>query len=143
VGCYALNAARLFAGSEPSEIRSLAKVGPTGVDLSITAELRFANGLLALIDASHEQPLRNSYELVGSLGTIEVPDAFVPPRRPAALVTADGRTRRRKFLRANPYAAMFDDFAREVAGGSPLTAEDGVRQMLAMDAIRGAGRSEV
>jgi D-xylose 1-dehydrogenase (NADP+, D-xylono-1,5-lactone-forming) len=140
VGCYALNAARLFAGSEPAEVRSLSKMGTTGVELSITAELRFANGTLALIDASYEQPLRNASELVGSLGTIEVPDAFIPPRRPVALLRVDGRTRRRKFPRANPYAAMFDAFAREVAEGSPSTAEDGVLQMAALDAVREAGR---
>jgi predicted dehydrogenase len=139
VGCYALNAARLFAGSEPREVRSMANPGPTGVDLSITAELRFGDGLLALIDASYEQPLRNAYELAGRLGTIEVPDAFVPPRRPVAFLTAEGRTRRIKFRRANPYAAMLDAFAREVAG-SPSTAEDGVLQMVAMDCVRRAAR---
>ncbi|WP_435005313.1 Gfo/Idh/MocA family protein [Tundrisphaera lichenicola] len=141
VGCYGVNAARLFAGSEPVEVRSLAKVGKTGVDLSITAELRFEGGILALIDASYEQPLRNAYELVGSRGTIEVPDAFVSPKRPIAFLKVDGRRRKIRFRGTNPYAIMFDDFAREVADRSPSLAEDGVKQMAALDAIREACRT--
>ena len=41
VGCYGVSTARLFAGAEPESIRSLARFGPTGVDLSLTAELKF------------------------------------------------------------------------------------------------------
>ena len=117
VGCYGVNAARLFAGSEPVEVRSFAKVGPTGVDLSLTAELRFPGDVLALIDASYEQPLRNACELVGSLGSIQIPDTFVPPKRPVAFLNRDGKSRKLRFGRTNQYAAMFDDFARAVEEG--------------------------
>lgn len=115
VGCYVVNAARLFAEGEPVEVRSIAKFGPTGVNLSLTAVLRFPGDVLALIDASYEQPLRNVCELVGRLGSIEIPDAFVPPKRPVAYLNRDGKSRKLRFGRANQYAAMFDDFARAVA----------------------------
>src|SRR3954467_7009090 len=79
VGCYGVSTARLFAGAEPTAVRSLARVGPTGVDLSLTAELRFPGDVLGLIDCSFEQPFRCSYEFVGTLGAIAVPDAYLPP----------------------------------------------------------------
>jgi predicted dehydrogenase len=141
VGCYGVNAARLFAGGEPVEVRSFAKFGPTGVDLSLTAELRFSGDVLALIDSSYEQPLRNACELVGRLGSIEIPDAFVPPKRPVAYLSRDGKSRKLRFGRANPYAEMFDDFARAVTGdgaNDPTPPDDPEAQMAALDAIRAA-----
>ena len=57
----------------------MAHRGDTGVDLSLTAQLEFPGGVLATIDCSFEQPFRCSYELVGSRGVIEVPDAYLPP----------------------------------------------------------------
>ena len=141
VGCYVVNAARLFANGEPAEVRSLARFGPTGVDLSLTAELRFPGDVLAVLDASYEQPLANAYELVGGRGSIRVPDAFVPPKRPVAYLNRDGRIRKLKFGRANQYAAMFDDFAKAVAGGEaddPSPTDDPEAQMAALDAIRTA-----
>ena len=116
VGCYVVNAARLFASEEPVEVRSLAKFGPTGVDLSLTAELRFPGDVLAVLDASYEQPLVNTYDLVGDQGSLHVPDAFLPPKRPVAYLNRDGKRRKLRFGRANPYAAMIDDFARAVVG---------------------------
>src|SRR6185312_13499146 len=74
VGCYGVSTARLFAGAEPDACGAAARFGPTGVDLSLTASLRFPNGVLGQLDCSFEQPFRCVYELVGSRGTIEVPD---------------------------------------------------------------------
>ena len=41
--------------------------------------LEFPGGVLAAVDCSFEQPFRCAYELVGSKGVIEVPDAYLPP----------------------------------------------------------------
>ncbi len=79
VGCYGVSTARLFAGSEPASLRSLAHNGPTGVDMTFTALLEFPGGVLATVDCSFEQPYRCTYELVGTRGVIEVPDAYLPP----------------------------------------------------------------
>ena len=49
------------------------------VDLTLTASLRFPRRVLASIDCSFEQPFRCVYELVGTRGVIEVPDAYLPP----------------------------------------------------------------
>src|SRR4029077_5127650 len=75
IGCYGVSTTRLFAGAEPTEVRSLARFGKTGGDLSATGALRFPGGVLGLIDCSFEEPFRCVYELVGTTGFIEVPDA--------------------------------------------------------------------
>jgi predicted dehydrogenase len=143
VGCYGVSTARLFAGCEPESIRSRAVFGPTNVDISLTAELKFPNNVLALIDCSFDQAYRCSYELVGTRGTIEVPDAYLPPERPVARLTEEGKTRDLSFAGTNQFSAMVDSFARAVAAGGTLQrpAEDGVDQMAVLEAVLAGARA--
>lgn len=143
VGCYGVSTARLFAGSEPTSIHARAHLSDRGVDLSLAATLEFPGGVLAQIDCSFEQPFRCTYELVGTKGVIEVPDAYLPPAHPTAIqriergdpldgespftLTFDGR---------NQYAAMVDAFASSVAATKLVDpAEDGLAQMKVLDAL--------
>src|SRR5262249_12828879 len=121
---------------------SLASFGPTGVDLSLTAELRFPNGVLGLFDCSFEQPFRCCYELVGTEGRIEVPDAYLPPQRPLARLHTREGERELHFDGRDQYGAMVDAFAEAVRSGRGLLApaEDGVSQMETLDAILSAAR---
>src|SRR5205823_6505257 len=118
VGCYGVSAARLFAGSEPDAVRALARFGPTGVDLSLTAELRFPNGVLGQLDCSFEQPFRCAYEVVGTAGVIGVPEAFLPPADGSfARLFAAGTVQDLTFTPADQYALMVDAFADALAAG--------------------------
>ncbi len=49
------------------------------MDLTLTVSLRFPRGVRDSIDCSFKQPFRCVYELVGTRGVIEVPDAYLPP----------------------------------------------------------------
>ena len=78
-------------------------------------------------------------------GSIRVPDAYLPPASPVAHRTGVEFEPRRPvpepmtFAGGNQYAAMVDAFARSVAAGAPADpAEDGLAQMRALDAIKGA-----
>ncbi len=147
VGCYGVNTARLFAASEPTMTNAMARLGGSGVDLSLTAQLQFPGGVLASIDCSFEQPFRCFYELVGSRGLIEVPDAYLPPAdHPIARLrtitsgsaSSDGEAQSRTlpFDAVNQYAAMVDSFAGSVAAGSLVEpAEDGLAQMQVLDRL--------
>jgi predicted dehydrogenase len=141
VGCYGVSTSRLFAGAEPSAARSLAHVGPNGVDLSLTAELRFPDGVLGLLDCSFEQPFRCSYELVGTRGSIDVPDAYLPPAVPLAQLNGPEGRRTLTFDGRDQYAEMVDAFARAVAGQALADpAEDGLASMRVLDAILAASK---
>ncbi len=139
VGCYGVSTARLFAGSEPTAIRALAHNGSTGVDLTLTAELAFPNGVIGLIDCSFEQPFRCEYELVGTRGSIRVPHAYLPPAKPIALRTLIDVEAPLEwtFEGKDQYAEMVDAFANAVeAGRLSSPAEDGLAQMRVLDAIK-------
>jgi predicted dehydrogenase len=144
VGCYGVSTTRLFAGTEPETVRSVARFGRSGVDLSLTAELRFPNGVLGLIDCSFEQPFRCMYELVGTRGMIEVPDAYLPPESPVArLSSTDGTSQTLAFEGPNQYACMVDAFEQAVRSGGLDNglSENGLAQMAVLDAILGTARS--
>ena len=110
VGCYGVSTARLFAAAEPEAAEAVAHFGPTGVDLSLAATLHFPGDVLALVDCSFEQPFRCSYEIVGTNGRIEVPDAYLPPDRPLAYHHGAGGVAEWTFPGKNQYAAMVDAF---------------------------------
>ena len=144
VGCYGVSTVRLFAGAEPDAVRSVARFGPTGVDLTLTAEFQFPGGVLGLIDCSFEQPFRCSYELVGARGVIEVPDAYLPPADGSlAYQVTDGQRRELAFEGANQYGAMVDAFDQGVRAGGTLVepSENGLAQMTVLDAVIAAARA--
>src|SRR5262249_34293093 len=141
VGCYGINCTRLHAGEEPTIVHALARRGPTGVDLTLAAELAFRGGVIGLVDCGFEEPFRCTYEIVGTRASVTVPDAYLPPRRPIAwLSRIDHKPRKLTFDGRDQYVCMIEDFARAVAGRGPRAdlAEDGLAQMQALDAIRRA-----
>ena len=152
VGCYGVSTARLFAGCEPSHVQATAHFGPTGVDLTLTAQLAFPGDILAAIDCSFEQPFRCSYELVGTQGFITVPDAYLPSKGgPKARLRINNSAPDRgastdsdqviEFKHVDQYAAMVDAFAASVRSGSLIPpAEDGLAQMIALSQIKAAAK---
>ena len=141
IGTYGLNSARLFAGGEPSQIRSLGKFGPTGVDLSIAASMEFPGGVIGQFDCSFEQAFRCEYEIVGTLGSIKVPDAYLPPEVPTALLHRPSGVGTLTFDGRDQYACMVDAFHASIAAGALVApAEDGVAQMRAIEATLAASR---
>jgi predicted dehydrogenase len=146
IGCYGVSTARLYAGAEPEAVSAVARFGPTGVDLSLAATLRFPGGVIGMLDCSFEQPPRCVYELVGTHGVIEVPDAYLPPARPTARLRRIGAEPAQDldFDGQNQFAAMVDAFAAAAADSAhrlPEPAEDGLAQMAVLDAILQASRT--
>ena len=143
VGCYGVSTVRLYAGAEPSEITGRARFTERGVDVSLSASMKFPNGILGQVDCSFEQPFRCVYEVVGTKGFVEVPMAYLPPESPVArFFDADGKLVEEKtYDGRNQYACMVDVFAQGVRQGHlPAPAEDGVDQMKALDAVLTACR---
>ena len=111
----------------------------------MTASLAFPGGVIGHVDCSFEAPFRCEYELVGTSGSVRVPDAYLPPERPSAIRLGAGgdvvgvAPEPLSFEGTNQYACMVDAFARAVASGSlESPAEDGVAQMRTLDAIQEA-----
>lgn len=142
VGCYGVNAARLFTGAEPVEVLAAAHWAPTGVDMTMQIALRFPGDVLANIDCSFEQPFRCRVELVGEKGRIMLDEAFLPSATPAIQIqrgTATGGLADRGVeeilvLPQDQYVAQVEDFCRSVEAGRLLSpAENGVANMRVLE----------
>jgi D-xylose 1-dehydrogenase (NADP+, D-xylono-1,5-lactone-forming) len=121
VGCYTVNVARWILGEPVGVAASVRRDGEDGVDMTVSALLRFAGGATASVWASFEGP--EEQELT--------------------VVTKSGRERlERPFsnMEPNPYQLMVESFAASVLGGHPvaLPVSDSVANMRVLDRIREA-----
>ncbi|MBL8079398.1 MAG: Gfo/Idh/MocA family oxidoreductase [Anaerolineales bacterium] len=78
VGCYPISYARMLVGAEPVEVFGWQVTGPGGGDETFTGQIRFANGVHMQFDSSFKFPFRSYMEIVGTEGTLIVPNPFKP-----------------------------------------------------------------
>jgi predicted dehydrogenase len=143
IGCYGLNTCRLVCGGEPQRVAAVARWGPTGVDMTNAVALRFAGDVLAQIDCSFEQPYRCSFEMIGTTGVLEVPQAYLPGDAPQIVLRRGEEIETITVPALNQYAQMVDHFGRAVLAGQALSppAEDGLANMRLLDRVLAAARA--
>jgi predicted dehydrogenase len=91
IGCYCVNFSRFLAGAEPERIVAQSNFDPeTGVDLTLSGTLEFANGLTAHFVCSFEGEPTYAAEVFGTEGKLLIPDPWLPPHWPTALILARG-----------------------------------------------------
>ncbi len=85
IGCYTASMARKVAGAaagelflNPISVKANGKVGPTGVDHITAATLKFENDIIAEIATAVECNLGSSATIIGSGGTITIPNPWLP-----------------------------------------------------------------
>ena len=84
VGCYAVAFVRLIAGTasglpflNPDKVVAVGRIGQTAVDEWTVACLHFPNDIVAQVATAVRVPLQNTATIVGSLGTITLPDPWI------------------------------------------------------------------
>jgi len=78
VGCYPIGYARFVVGAEPIEVFGWRVIGSSGVDEVFAGQMRFLSNVYAQFDCGFRAPYRAHVEIVGSEGTISVPNPFKP-----------------------------------------------------------------
>lgn len=115
VGCYPISFARMIAGAEPLEVFGWQVTGESGVDDSFYGQMRFENGVHAQFDSGFKSPLRSNIEIVGTDGTLTVPDPFKPGRTSEILLTRDNKVEKVKIKGGMLYMGEVDDMCDAVA----------------------------
>ncbi|MEK6237321.1 MAG: Gfo/Idh/MocA family oxidoreductase [Planctomycetales bacterium] len=144
LGCYAINAARLFTGNEPLEAHAAARM-QHGVDMTVGATVQFPDDTAAVFDCSFECPERNRLEIVGTHGVLELPGGVLPSEN-AELVVFNRQAERKTITPepANQYAGEMEAFAAAVRTGTlPAPAEDGLLNMKALEMVHQAAHAKV
>jgi len=146
VGCYGVSAARYFFGCEPEAVQAQAVYNAAGADLLFAGTLLFPGGGLATLEAGFITALQQTYSVIGSRGSIELPhDAFIPWEHDA-LYTVRGEHDETgvsdAVAGADQYRLMVEHFADAVLGNAPLafTPRDSVCNMEALDGLARAAR---
>jgi xylose dehydrogenase (NAD/NADP) len=89
LGGYCVSALRLFAGS-PERVYAEGLYQPDGLDLRMSAMMRFAGGVTGQFDIGLDLPRRDELELIGSAGVITVRDPWICRSITVQLRTARG-----------------------------------------------------
>lgn len=121
VGCYCVNLCRTIAGAEPVEVQAFAH-WQNEVDEQMVGSLRFANGLYAQFDCALCLERRESYQIVGSKGLLDVPVAFLPGTTDTEIVEKHGAGSETTHIVAgiDEYRLMVEHFVECVLEQSPF-----------------------
>jgi xylose dehydrogenase (NAD/NADP) len=143
VGCYCVSAFRLFAG-EPICVTGHAIRAPSGVDLRFAGTLVAADGATGQFDCAMDLPRRNGLEIVGSDGSIWVPDPW--HCRGAPLELRAGRVREKVATsQQSPYRSEFEAVSRAIRGDIMLEfgRDDALAQAAVLEALQSSAAGGV
>jgi D-xylose 1-dehydrogenase (NADP+, D-xylono-1,5-lactone-forming) len=145
VGSYCVNVARWMFGRPPVAVTGIAQASPEGVDEDFLGILDFGSGRSAQFVSSLSQPYRHHVQLLGTSGTITVPQAFVLRSDDVAIehTDADGATRSIAVAGDDEYRLEVEDFARCVLEGRQpevVSHEDTLWNMRTIDALYASAR---
>ncbi len=140
LGCYNVNATRLFAGREPTSVYGVADYSGTDVDLHFAGILEFGDGLRGVMECSFGQPGRQHLEIVGTKGILEI-DKFVLPENNIGEIRVNGVTE--KTVAADKYQLMVEQFVRAANGEEALAYDmsNSIGNMKVLDALEKSARS--
>lgn len=146
VGCYPLSAARLLLGREPEAVTTQAFFSPEhdDVDMMMSGLVEFSGNVALTFDCGMWAAFRNRIEVLGTLGRIEIPSAFVTPTEESGHfnVFVGNELREEKVAFENQYALQADDLAYAAWGEKVLRfpASDAINNMKVIDACLKSAR---
>jgi len=139
VGCYCLSGARLLAG-EPERVYAEQVLGGDGVDVVLTATLRFAGDVTAHFDCGLALPPRSGLEVVCEEASLYLPDPWHAREPRIELRRRDGSHEVVAVEPANSYALEVENFGAAIRGDAEplLGRDDAVGQARAIEALYAA-----
>ena len=119
VGCYPISYARTIVGAEPTELFGWQVSGPDGSDESFYGQMRFGNGVHMQFDSGFKTPSRSYIEIVGTDGTIQIPDPFKPGLKNEIYLTKDDTRETLKIKAQELYLGEVEDMCDAISVGQP------------------------
>jgi len=134
-------------GENPESVQAAAHYNSTGVDIHAAGVLHFRNQGFAIIEASFISALQQTYTIVGTKGSIELPhNAFIPWEKDATFIFR-GRNEEIGIQEVIPgtdeYQLMVEHFSDVINHeASPLVEiDDSIQNMRVLDALADSARS--
>ena len=136
LGCYCVSGARLLAG-EPERVHAEQVLGGDGVDVMLTATLRFPRDVIAYFDCALVLPGRSGLEVVCEEGSLYVPDPWHARAPGIELRRQDGSVEVVEIEPADSYALEVENFSAAIRRqAAPLLGRrDALGQARAIEAL--------
>ena len=138
LGCYPVHWVRSFLREEPHVTSAKATLNALGADMSMEADLKFPSGAAATVFCTMDEgPVVQTFDVVGSLGTLHVNGLVFPSYGHRIEESIAGLPRVRTVQGTETYDHQLDAIVRGLKSGEPLLTEgaDSVRNMTVIDAI--------
>lgn len=119
VGCYPISFARTAIGAAPTEVFGWQVVGPAGVDMAFTGQLRFPGDVHAQVDSGFQSALRMGMEFVGDAGRIVLTNAFKPDAASRLYLWRGQEMELLTFPEQELYLGEVEDMADAILLGKP------------------------
>jgi D-xylose 1-dehydrogenase (NADP+, D-xylono-1,5-lactone-forming) len=119
VGCYPISFTRLIAAAEPVEVFGRQVLGPSGVDEVFVGHMRFASGLLAMVEAGFRSPYRTGMEIVGTAGSMVIGRPFKPESDKGIEILHGDRIESIQAPAQDVYFGEIEDMENAVLDGTP------------------------
>jgi predicted dehydrogenase len=144
LGCYPIHWCRLAAGTEPTLLRAEAREEPSGIDVSMTAELRFPGDVHGEVRCSMAADVgfQAFLRVAGSKGELRADNPLVPHLGHRLRVRTGEKETSEQVEGRTTYDHQLEGFAAAVLDGEeqPTGGRDGVANMGVIDAVyRAAG----
>ena len=117
VGCYPISYTRTVVGEEPLEVFGWQVTGETGIDATFVGQMRFAKNVLAQFDSSFVIPFRAFMEIIGSEGTLNIPNPYKPNLNEKIYLTRGDKTETIKVKGQELYIGEVEDMADAILLG--------------------------
>lgn len=143
IGCYPVTYARLLAGHDPKMVFGSAHWHAMGVDEEFMGMLRFPGGTTATIYSSFRAALRTWLEVIGSEGSLTVPNPFKPGPRETLELERNGRIESIEVAGSRElFVRQIEHFERSVLDGAPsvVTLADSRAAAATLLALLGSAR---
>ncbi|HEX8856142.1 MAG TPA: Gfo/Idh/MocA family oxidoreductase [Thermoleophilaceae bacterium] len=137
VGCYCVSGCRALTGAEPEIAYAEQVIGGKGVDVVMSATLRFPGDVLAHFDCGLAYEGGDQLEAVGDDGSIFLDDPWHGREAEIEVRRPDGSIERIEAGPANSYAYELANFEAAVRGEQPplLGRDDALAQARAIAAL--------
>jgi predicted dehydrogenase len=119
VGIYPLGFTRFILGTEPLEVFGWQTPGPTGVDETFVAQLRFPADITLQFDCSMAAPYHVFMEIVGDEATLVIPQPFTPGIKNTLYLTRKANTSTIKAPGNGTYVGEVEAMADAILKGTP------------------------
>jgi len=133
VGCYPISYTRTVVGETPLEVFGWQATGPTWIDETFVGQMRFDHEVHAQFDCSFVIPFHVFMEVLGSEGTLNIPNPFKPGVDEKIYLTRGDKTETIKIKGQELYIGEVEDMADAILlGRSPRIPLDDSRTNVAV-----------